>query len=364
MAFWNLIARISANTTGIEAAMGRVDRGVNRLASNIKGQLVGALGAAFSIDMVRRVVEYGGKIQDLSVQTKLSVEELQKLDYAASQAGSSLDELVGAAAKFGKVRAGILGGGNDREGAILERMGIGRAQLESQSVMQTMRQVADFISKTDLGNDEGAIFQALFGRGAEGLIPVFQQGLGQMGDELERIGGIMDSRVVAALDQIGDGFDRTIFKARGFLNLLVDANSMMVGIAQFMKDNPVLSMLNPAGILGGGLAKVAERGKQDQMLALMPFIKAGLFPGNSSGAGGSMFSDIFADKDGDTGKAKSARRQSFRLGIDEISRAGGAQGMAGTRNVQLEVAQQQLNVQKKIENNTRKGQGSGLQLSP
>lgn len=354
MAFWNLIARISANTTGIEAAMGRVDRGVNRLASNIKGQLVGALGAAFSVDMIRRVVEYGGKIQDLSVQTKLSVEELQKLDFAASQAGSSLDELVGAAAKFGKVRAGILGGGNDREGAILGRMGIGRAQLESQSVMQTMRQVADFISKTDLGNDEGAIFQALFGRSGETLIPVFQQGLGQMGDELERIGGVMDENIIKRLDDIGDAFDKIKFKARSWAaEFAVDAAYILGVFGQVIKEGNIV----------GGLDRMKAIMREDAIKALGDSMNKPTTDVKKAAAG-SMFSDIFAEKEAGGGKGQSARRQSFRLGIDEISRAGGAQGLAGTRNVVLDVAQQQLVELKHIKTNTKKGQGSGLQLAP
>jgi hypothetical protein len=193
----------------------------------------------------------------------------------------------------------------------------------------------------------------LFGRGAEGLIPVFQQGLGQMGDELERIGGVMDENIVKRLDDIGDAFDKLKFKTRSWAaEFTVDAAYILGVFGQVIKEGNIV----------GGLDRMKAIMREDAIKALGSSMNTPAAAPKASGQ--SMFSDIFAEKEAEGGKAKSARRQSFRLGIDEISRAGGLQGLAGTRNVQLEVAQQQLNVQKKIETNTRKGQGSGLQLAP
>jgi hypothetical protein len=176
-----------------------------------------------------------------------------------------------------------------------------------------------------------------------------------MGDELDRIGGVMDENIIKRLDLIGDAFDRIKFQTRSWAaEFVVDAGYVLKVFGQVIKE----------GNMVGGLDRMKAIMRDDAIKAVAESMNKPASSVNKAGPGSSMFSDIFAENASATGKKQSARRQGFRLQLDEISRAGGLQGLAGTRNVQLDVANQQLNELKAIKQNTKKSPRTGLQLSP
>ena len=90
------IDRIEKNMSALSAKTAVVTGGLSQMAGVMAGMVgIGALGA-FS----RSIITLGDRLQNVSIQTGIAVEELEILQYAASQTGVGTDQLNAAIQKF------------------------------------------------------------------------------------------------------------------------------------------------------------------------------------------------------------------------------------------------------------------------
>lgn len=346
MGLFSIIARLTMDTAGFDAGARKAESRATQLGAKVGAAVRNQLAAVFSVGAItqitRHTLDYVGKMQDAADATDETVEEIQKLDYAAKKGGSSLGALLAGLQQLGKVRAAILAGKGSQEAGILEGMGISREMLQTQSLSQTMRQVADFLRSNNLGADRGAIVQKLFGQSGEQLIPVFLNGITEMGNELERIGAVMDSNLIRKLDEAGDAFDRAKAKARTFFG---EAVGGAFEVGKEMKARVLAGRINLADEANGGnltYEQALEIARTQIQLQENEgnLLRTGLPGSRGRGGGGSVF-DV------------AMRTSAVNLQQGSLAAIGGFVGLGGTRDTQVEVMKKILKATQETAENTR-----------
>lgn len=179
--------------------------------AGVKASLA-AIGSVLTVGaftgMVRSVAEAGDQLQKLSTKTGATVEELSKLQYAASLSDLSTEDLGASLIKLNKVM-GEAADGSETATAALARFGI--APDSSMSSIDALRQIADKVKAT---GDETKVASALndvFGKSFATLIPLLKggsDGIKEAGDELERMGGVMSGELAEASEKFNDNLTK------------------------------------------------------------------------------------------------------------------------------------------------------------
>ena len=101
-------ARMELDATGFQQGLAKAGASLNAFATGQLGSIKGMLAGAFTVGAIGRLatdaISLGGKFDDLSKRTGISAEELQRLDYAAQQNGSSIEAMVGGLQKLAVAR--------------------------------------------------------------------------------------------------------------------------------------------------------------------------------------------------------------------------------------------------------------------
>jgi hypothetical protein len=154
--------------------------------------------AAVVEEAIRRTLEYSHTIVELSKRTGLSTDEIQKFDYAATKAGIGLGQVITAFEKFQIAQAKAKGGDREAFGA-LTRLGLSSAQINSfKDAAEHFKLIGDRIKDTEISGQMLKDIVLVMGRSAREVLPVFKNDLRAVGDEAERLGGLMTAHQLAA----------------------------------------------------------------------------------------------------------------------------------------------------------------------
>ena len=202
-----LIAGMSRAGNIISSGVQKMSAGLGSIASQIAGLAAGAgLGA-----LGRSVLKQADSLDALSSRLSLSVEDVSRLQFAASQTGVEFDTLARAVNKF---QIGMAGAGEDssKVGEALRNIGINPEDLvgkdpvsQFKSVLAALTDIEDPIRRI---KSAGAIFGD---RSAGELQKILALGPGEFNRllaESDRIGATWSTGLVKQLDAVGDAFDR------------------------------------------------------------------------------------------------------------------------------------------------------------
>lgn len=218
MALATLTIDLVAKLASLERDMGKAaqiaEKNAKRMDeafARVKTSLA-AIGSVLTVGafagMVRSVADAGDQLQKLSTKTGATVEELSKLQYAASLSDLSNEDLGASLVKLNKVM-GEAADGSKTAAEALARFGI--APESGLSTVEALRQIADKVKAT---GDETKVASALndvFGKSFSTLIPLLKggsDGLNEAGDELERMGGVMSGDLAEASEKLNDNMTR------------------------------------------------------------------------------------------------------------------------------------------------------------
>lgn len=214
-----ILEQLRANQTGGPAGAGgagETDGGeqggrVSKLLKNkwVRGGLVVAAGMAYAGRAVYRrsveVTELAGRINDAATQIGVSTEKLQAWEMAAKQSGAELSNITGGFRKMSKEMVKAVGGNNESVAAF-QRLGISLKDLKTKSQEAIFEQLAKGVEKAEPSAQQMVDLMKVLGASADDLIPVFRSGFGAAAEEASRAGAIIDTDLVAKLDEIGDKF--------------------------------------------------------------------------------------------------------------------------------------------------------------
>lgn len=177
------------------------------VSASFKGLALVGAGVAFA-GMVKNLAEAGDKLQKLSVKTGIAVEDLSKLDYAASLSDLSMEDLGAALVKLNRVMGDAANGSQEATDA-LARFGV--APDSGQAALEVFKQIADRVKAT---GDETRIASALndvLGKSFGNLIPLLKggsDGIKEAGDELAKLGGVMSGDLARDSEKFNDNLTK------------------------------------------------------------------------------------------------------------------------------------------------------------
>jgi hypothetical protein len=210
-----LVVRMAADSAQMRSELDRVkselkktDSGVSALSGAFKS--LGGIVATFSMAaVVTQALQAAGALNDTAVKTGLSVDALQRLQFAATLSGGSLEGVSGAVARMQKALVGAEEGGKEATAA-LDRLGLSAQQILALSPDKQFEAIAQKIAAISDPAERTTAAMALFGRSGAELIPTLVA-LGANGEEvaaqLSAIGGPVSAQAIANVDTLGDQLD-------------------------------------------------------------------------------------------------------------------------------------------------------------
>lgn len=208
MGLMQLMVQLGLNATGFQTGLKQADSAAKKFGNELSHELGSKVTQAFGFAAIeegfRRTIEYGSKIKDLNIRTGISTDDLQKFDYAAAKTGTSLEAMVQGVEKLGIAQAKAKAG-NTEMAATLQRLGLKPEQItDLANVPAHFVEIADRIRDTDVDGQVLKDMTEALGKSARELLPAFKEGLGEAGDELVKIGGLIDQNAIDKLDAADD----------------------------------------------------------------------------------------------------------------------------------------------------------------
>ena len=148
-------------------------------------------------------------LNDTAVKTGLSIDALQRLQFAATLSGGSLEGVSGAVARMQKALVGAEEGGKEAVAA-LDRLGLSAQQILTLSPDKQFEAIAQKIASIQDPAERTTAAMNLFGRSGAELIPTLLA-IGTNGEamaaQLSAIGGPVSDKAIANVDTLGDQLD-------------------------------------------------------------------------------------------------------------------------------------------------------------
>jgi hypothetical protein len=244
MAIPGAIAR-EAGFGKIGTALGNVGKQFGNLRSSVAGLIgpflrIGGIIGGFSLGkLVTDAVGAGAELIKLNKQTGVSVEGLQRLQYAATQSGLSADDMGGALTKLNKtIAAGRKG---DKETVkVFNALGISMKELKGLNTEETFLRVATAVSNMSDPIHKSESAMKIFGKTGAELIALLNEGgvgIRALGKELESTGAVMDLQTALSAKEFGDIMTVVGHQIKGMAyTILSELLPSMKGSATGMKD--------------------------------------------------------------------------------------------------------------------------------
>lgn len=214
------------------------------------------LGAAEKLRGLREIVErfsgLGEQLQSAATSAGLTVEELQKLQYAGSMAAVSGEEMGTALTHLTRTLYAAKQGGAEAA-KHFEDIGISREQIAGfRTGKDAMAAMADRFAGIQDPIKKQALAQELLGRGSSKMVGFLSKGskaIGEMGREAEDVGAILSGPQVRALADVEDSLSQLWQVVRtftaGIAASVAPAVQYLVGqMLQLYKSNRAFIQLN------------------------------------------------------------------------------------------------------------------------
>ncbi len=250
----NLAIRVGVNAADVQKGLSGVESSV----SGFSGRLAAvgtAVAGAFSINAIGHAAEQAihtaSRIADMAERVGISAEAVQRLEFAASQSGSSFDS----AATSIRVMADRLNDGKLPKA--LTDMGLSVQQLSAMTPDQAFITIANAIKQIPNPLLQSATAVDIFGRGAQAILPAIKGGMVEIGNQAP----IMSNALVASLDATGDKWAAMQLQINNlraqalspllsaFLSMPTSLQTVAAGIATFL---PSIEGIGIAILAAGG----------------------------------------------------------------------------------------------------------------
>ena len=217
MALATLSIDLVAKLATLERDMGKAAHIAERNAAKMEaafskvGQSLAAIGASLSVgafaSMIKGVADTGDELAKMSTRTGIAVEELSKLQYAASLSDVSNGDLASSLGRLNKVLGEAADGSKEATDA-LARFGIAPGSMDA---LEAFKQISDRVKNTADQTKIASAMNDVFGKSWATLVPMIKSGssgLQEAGDELERMGGVMSGDLAKSSEAFNDNITR------------------------------------------------------------------------------------------------------------------------------------------------------------
>jgi hypothetical protein len=201
---------------------------------------------------MREIIDLADDIGKSSKRIGITVQEMQKLSHAASLAGTDMASVEIAMRRMQSTVFDAANGLSEANRA-LGALGLSVDDLKGKTPHTQFELIAEALNEIENASDKAAIAQDVFGRAGTALIPMLDN-YRAIGDELERVGGIMSGDAIKAAEDFNDALADLTVSAKA-----AAANSGLIkwlsGVADGMNS---LFKLDPVGKLRAIAAGLTE----------------------------------------------------------------------------------------------------------
>lgn len=196
----------------------RIEEGKNKLK-----EFGEAFLAAFGIEKLHAFVEeqakLGASIKDTSEKLGIGAEALQKLGYAASIEGGSVDEMNTALRFLSRNLASAKDGSNETAQAFEKyHIQVKNADGSLRKAEDVIYDVSEVLHDMPEGPERVGLAMKLLGRSGANMIPLLSKGREEMSkltNEADELGGVLGKDYLDAADKADDATTRMSFAWRG-----------------------------------------------------------------------------------------------------------------------------------------------------
>ncbi len=264
----------------------------------------GKNASAAAMQMVSSVLDSADALDNLSNRTGISVEALQKFEYAGSTVGVGMREIAIAMQRF---QRGLEGESKATESA-LRGIGLSFAELKAMSPEDQLAAVLDGISKLGSASERSATATALLGRSGSQLValgPAYRE----LSGEAERYGVVTKKEAISATDALGDAIgklDKVLGGLKGNLvgafltsppvKRVVDETTAAAGrFSKWLSDDAPSSVRVAAGAMTAfGVSVTAVGGKLLETTAAFATITSGFRDMRAMISAGELFAGFLS----------------------------------------------------------------------
>jgi hypothetical protein len=187
----------------------------NKLAGigNMMRAAIGSAAVYGVASAIKSIAEFTGSIQDLAEETGMSTDAIQELNYAAIQAGTTIDGMQTAIRKLydilGQTEA------TKEQVVLFQKLGIGFHQLKSMSPDAAFKAVAQAVGKIADPMERTAAATDLFGK--SGIkIAAMGGSLDQFAKAAHNAGAVMSKETVASIALLDDAIESSKLKMKSW----------------------------------------------------------------------------------------------------------------------------------------------------
>ncbi len=210
-----LVVKMAADSAQMRSELERVKKDVKGTDSVLSGltsnfKLLGGIAAGISFTaIINQAIQVAGALNDTAVKTGISIDALQRLQFAAGLSGGSLENVSGAVGRMQKALIEA-GEGSKQAKEALDRLGLSASQILALSPDKQFEAVAVAIASIEDPAARTTAAMDLFGKSGAELVPTLVA-IGTNAEEinaqLSSIGGPVSAEAIAKVDTLGDQLD-------------------------------------------------------------------------------------------------------------------------------------------------------------
>ena len=216
----SLIFEIAADVSRLRTDMGKAQSEIKSALDSIaKSSAATAVmtGAQFALnfakgfaDQIKSAIDQADAMGKLAQRVGTTTEALSALTYAGSFAGASVDDLTAGLKGMNKSLLDARNPLSDAAAAY-RSFGLNIGELQKMDPAEAFNEIAEAVSKYADGAQKGAAINEIFGKSAQVLIPLLdegKEGLAQARQEAERLGLIISGTTARAMSDFNDDLER------------------------------------------------------------------------------------------------------------------------------------------------------------
>jgi len=164
------------------------------------------------VDSTLQLAKMGSHLADLSAKSGASTQSLQKLGFAGSLVGVSLDEI---SAALPKMQRNLVDGNK-----AFAQLGLSIDQLRRMEPDRQFATIAATIGQIKDPAEQSAAAMEIFGKSGASLLPLMKSDIAAVSDEAVRLGIVLDSKTIQAADDLDDALTTLDQSWQGLKNQL------------------------------------------------------------------------------------------------------------------------------------------------
>lgn len=199
------------------SALGQGLRSAKERVQDWGGEIKSLLAGYFTVEafhsLYDNLVEYSDKIEDTSRRLGISTDAVQVWDFALKKNNSSIEQATSFFEKLATSRDKALTG-NQELASSFERLGVSLDDLRSKRIEDIAEKLSEIFQSGDPQKLIGDL-REIGGKGAGDMVSTLRDGLAESRDEAEKLGIIINEKIVYQLKEAGERWKILMAELRG-----------------------------------------------------------------------------------------------------------------------------------------------------